>query len=202
MPTKTEIANIALALIGGDLVTDVNVDDSREAQLIRVHYNAARDATLEAQEWSFAIRRFEPPLQVEKPLYEWGNAFLPPAEIIRVLSCDQVTVNQFDTAIAANNPKPPQVDWDFENGLILSDEARILARGITNDVNEGMFSPLFVQAFAARLAMMVALPLTQSQQIFQDAGALYSGFIKEAKTRDGMQGRSKRIRNRSLLQVR
>ncbi len=202
MTTRTEIANIALALIGGDLVTDVDLDDSREAKLIRINYNASKDATLEAQEWSFAIRRFVPPLQQESPLYEWGNAFLPPSDIIRVLSCDQVTVNQFDTAIASNNPKPPQVDWDFENGLILSDEKNIFARGITRNVTEGQFSPTFIQAFAARLAMMVALPLTQSNQIFQNAGGLYAGFIKEAKTRDGMQGRSKRIRNRSLMQVR
>ena len=74
--------------------------------------------------------------------------------------------------------------------------------GSARTVNEGDFSPAFVQAFAARIAMMVSIPLTASQQLFQNAGGLYAGFIKEAKTRDGMQGRSKRIRNRSLLRSR
>ncbi len=202
MPTRTEIANIALAMIGGELVTNVDIDDSTEAKLVRIHYDTSRDATLEAQEWSFAILRFKPNLQVDPPLYEWANAFLPPAGIIRVLTCDRISVNQFDTAIAANNPKPPQIDWDFEDGLILTDEKEVYARGITKNVTEGVFSPTFVQAFAARIAMMIAMPLTQSNQIFMNAGALYQGFIKEAKTRDGMQGRSKRIRQRALLQVR
>lgn len=202
MATKTEIANIAIALVGGEIVTNVDVDDSKEAQLIRINYDASKEATLEAQEWSFAIRRFEPPLSPDAPLYEWANKFTPPGEIIRVLTCDQISTNQFDTSRAADNPKPPQVEWEFEDGFILSNETRILARGITRDVEEGDFSPTFVQAFAARLAMMIAMPLTQSNQIFANAGGLYHGFIMEAKTRDGMQGRAKRIRNRSLMQVR
>lgn len=199
MATKTEIANIALALIGANLVTNVEVDDSDEARAVRVQYEPALLATLEAQEWSFAIRRFQPAEAGTPPLYGWGRAFTVPPEIIRVLTVER---NNRAYLIDEAGLQPEQVNWDFEDGQILCNEQVIFARGITDDVNEGDFSPTFVQAFAARIALMVALPLTQSNQIYQNMGGLYAGFIKEAKTRDGMQGRSKRIRNRSLLKAR
>lgn len=199
MATKTEIANISLGLIGANLVTDVDADDSDEARAVRVQYEGAKLATLEAQEWSFAIRRFEPVENVTPPLYGWGRAFDIPPDIIRVLTVDR---NNKAFLINEAGLQPEQANWDYENGQILCNEEIIYARGITQDVDEGDFSPTFVQAFAARIAMMVALPLTQSNQIYMDMGGLYAGFIKEAKTRDGMQGRSKRIRNRSLLRVR
>ena len=198
MSTKTEICNIALGLIGANLVIDVDADDSTEARLCRINYNPAKLATLESQEWSFAIRRFNPALDTAVPLYGWGKQFTVPADIIRVISCDNPSTFLIDQA----GLEPEQINWDFEDGKILANVDTVYARGITQDVNEGDFSPSFVQAFAARIAMMVAIPLTQSQQLFQNAGALYAGFIKEAKTRDGMQGRSKRIRNRSLTRVR
>jgi hypothetical protein len=199
MSTKTEICNIALGLIGANLVIDVDADDSTEARLCRINYLPAKLATLESQEWSFAIRRFNPSLDAAVPLYGWGNQFTVPPDIIRVISCDNPkSVYIIDQA----GLEPEQINWDFENGKILANVDVVYARGITQDVNEGDFSPAFVQAFAARIAMMVAIPLTQSQQLFQNAGGLYAGFLKEAKTRDGMQGRSKRIRNRSMLRVR
>jgi len=198
MPTKTEICNIALGLIGANLVTDVEADDSTEAALCRIHYQPAKLATLEAQEWSFAVRRFMPVMDSTVPLYGWGHRFIVPPDIIRVLSCDNPTNYLIDQA----GLQAEQIDWDFEEGKILANVDTVYARGITGAVNEGDFSPAFVQAFAARIAMMVAIPLTASQQLFQNAGGLYAGFIKEAKTRDGMQGRHKRIRNRSLLRVR
>ena len=199
MATKTEIANIALALIGANLVTDIDVDDNDEARAVRVQYDPAKLATLEAQEWSFAIRRFEPVENASPPLYGWGRQFDIPADIIRVLTVDR---NNRAYLIDEGGLRPEQVNWDFEDGMILTNESVIYARGITSEVNEGDFSPTFVQAFAARIALMVALPLTQSNQIYMNMGGLYAGFIKEAKTRDGMQGRSQRVRNRSLLKAR
>ena len=199
MATKTEIANLALSWIGANLVTDVDVDDSDEAKLIRLHYDPALKATLEAQEWSFAIRRFEPTLDPTPPLYGWGNRFTVPADIIRVLTCDRTNAQ----SIVGNAAyQPEQIDWDFEDGYILTNESVVFARGITDNVNEGDFSPGFVQAFAAKLAVFVAYPLTQSSTIFTNMGGLYAGMLKEAKTRDGMQGRSKRIRNRTFLRSR
>jgi hypothetical protein len=200
MATKTEIANIALSWVGANLVTDVDADDSTEAATIRVHYDAALKATLEAQEWSFAIRRFEATLDPTPPLFGYANAFTIPADIVRVLTCDRTA----GPGVLLGNPffEPEQIDWDFEDGRILSNESIVFARGITSNVGEGEFSGLFVQAFAAKLAAFVALPLTQSNQIFASMGGMYTGMMKEAKTRDGMQGRSKRIRQRAFLRVR
>jgi hypothetical protein len=61
---------------------------------------------------------------------------------------------------------------------------------------------MFVHAFAAKLAFLTAMNLTSSAEIQANMLAFYSQFILEAKTRDGLQGRSRRLRNRSLIKSR
>ncbi len=201
MTTQVEIVNIALGIIGANLITSLG-DDSEEAKLATIHYNAALEATLELQPWSFAIKRFKPAQDAETPLFGWGFSYTVPSEIIRVLSCDNIG------AIPANMVEPnfvsefEQIDFIIEDRKILANVEVVYARGIKRDVSEGKFPPLFVHMLSAKLAMLMALPLTQSNQIFQTAASLYAAFGSEATSRDQIQGRSKRIRNRSLLRVR
>ena len=202
MATKVEIVNIALGLLSANLISSFTGDDSDEAELARLHYDAARDATLEAQEWTFARKRFIPQKNATPPLFGYGNAFDIPSEILRVVSCDRIDRSPGNFTPGDVIYQPEQVDWIVENRQILTNEEQLYARGIQRVTEEGKFSPLFVHAFAAKLAVLMALPLTQSATIATNMSGLYGAFIKEAKTRDGMQGRSRRIRQKSLLQSR
>jgi len=84
----------------------------------------------------------------------------------------------------------------------MTDEDSIVCTGIRRIEDEGIFSPLFDLAFAAHLATFLAYALTDSDGKFNAASALYTLKIQEAKSRDGLQGGSSRIRNRSLQNVR
>lgn len=201
MATKIEIINLALSMLSANLLSSTG-DDSDEARLANLHYDPARDATLEAQEWSFAIKRFQPAKTDEAPLYGYGNAFTVPSEILRVVACDRVTNPPSGLMQDISVYQPEQIDWVMEKRLILTDEDVVYARGIERITAEGQFSPLFVHAFAAKLAVLMAYTLTQSNQIMQNAAALYEQFIAEAKSRDGLQGRSRRIRQKQLLRSR
>ncbi len=201
MSTKIEIINIALALLSANLITSVE-DDNDEARLSKLHYEPARDATLEAQEWTFARKRFLPARNAVDPIFGYGKAYDIPSEILRVVSCDRIDRPPGNFTPGDRTYQPEQVDWIVEDRQILTNEDKIYGRGIQRVESEGKFSPLFVHAFAAKLAVLMALPLTQSNTIATNMTGLYTAFIKEAKTRDGMQGRSKRIRNRALVQAR
>jgi hypothetical protein len=201
MTERVDIVNQALSWLGEELVTSLE-DDSDEAHIMSVNYVPARDATLEAHDWSFAIMRFIPPLNATPPVYGAGMAFDIPTNILRVISVDDPkTANNIGSYTPTINTKE-QLDWVFENRQIICNQEVIHCRGIRRIEQEGLFSPNFVQAFAAKLAFLTALSLTSSAEIQGNMMALYESFILIAKSRDGLQGRSKRFRSRTLLKSR
>ena len=199
MATKIEIVNIALGLIGANLITSLQ-DDSDEARLVNTHYDVARDATLEAHPWTFALKRFEPNADADAPLFGWANAFIVPSEIVRVVSCDRI--GPVPSGRGQNTYSPEQIDWQLERRRIMTNEAKVYAVGVERISNEGDYTNLFVHAFSAKLAMLISLPLTQSSKIFESMAILYENFMAEAKSRDGIQGRTRRIRQQSLDRAR
>lgn len=200
MTERVDIANMALSWIGEEEINSLD-DDLERARQIKINYIAARDATLEAHEWSFAIKRFTPGKIADAPEYGASHAFSIPSDILRVIAVDP---NMASTATPWTAPinSHEQLDWVLEGRLILCNEDVIYCRGIRRVEDEGIFSPLFVQALAAKLATLVAVNLSASAEIQANMFDLYDRFISEAKSRDGLQGRSRRIRNRSLLKVR
>ena len=200
MTEKVQIANMALSWLGEELITSLE-DDNDAARVMKLNYIPARDATLEAHEWSFAIKRFIPPKLAEAPAYGVSYAFGVPSDIIRVLSVDRAdsTPSGYDATRIGSRE---QLDWIMEGGHILANEDAIYCRGIRRVEEEGEFSPLFDQALAGYLAMLGAIPLTASAEIQANMFALYENFIRQAKSRDGLQGRSRRIRARTLQKVR
>jgi hypothetical protein len=186
--------------LGEEPVTSLE-DDLDRARIMSINYIPARDATLEAHDWSFAITRFIPPKNTVEPVHGAGNAFDIPTNILRVIAVDnpKSTANT-DFTLPINSRE--QLDWVFENRQVLSNEEVIHCRGIRRIEQEGFFTPLFVHAFAAKLAFLTAMNLTSSAEIQANMLAFYSQFILEAKTRDGLQGRSRRLRNRSLIKSR
>ena len=201
MTERVDICNLALSWLGEDEITSIEDPSSRALQL-KINYIPARDATLEAHEWSFAIERFIPGKLAAAPAFGVANAFSVPAEIIRVLTVSRNEAEAGNTYWNGRIGGQEQLDWVMENSKILCNEEVIYCRGLRRVEQEGRFSPLFVHALAAKLAGLIALNLTASKEIQANMFGLYAGFIKEAKTRDGMQGRSKRIRDRTLLKSR
>lgn len=187
-------------MLGEKPITSID-EDSSNAQQLKINYGMARDGTLEAHEWSFAIRRFIPAYLSTAPEFGFTYAFPIPPEILRVLtvypgndqSADQSTRLESGTL---------QPDWAVEGGNILCDEQIIYCRGIRRIEEEGRYSPLFVEALAAKLASLVAINLTGSAEIQGNMLKFFATFVSQAKSRDGQQGRSKVMRNRQLQSVR
>lgn len=178
--------------MGGAQITGFE-DDSNEARLITLNYDAAKRATLEAHVWTFAVERFIPAKVSTNPAWGYPSRFLIPGNILRVLS------------VGPNNEiwwQYEQDQWEVEGPYILTDVDVIYCRGIANIEEEGLFSGLFEHALSAKLAVLVALPLTKSRSIMETMAKLYAAMINDAKTRDGLQGRSRRIRHRSMRNAR
>jgi hypothetical protein len=199
MTERVDIANLALSWIGEKQITSLD-DETQQATQVQINYLPCRDATLEAHDWTFAIKRFVPAKNNTPPLYGAGAAFDVPSDILRVIAVERN--NTYSQTFTPNINSEEQIDWQFERGQIICDEAVVYARGIMRVDEEGRFSPLFVHAFAAKLASLLAISLSASAEIQANMFGLYDNFIREAKSRDGIQGRNKRIRHRRLQKVR
>ena len=170
---------------------------------MKANYYLTRDATLEAHEWSFAMKRFTPARLAEAP--DWGAAyqFSVPSDIIRVTRVQRMGQGSLRGFYELRKiDRNPEADGVLESGNIITDEDAIVCKGIRRIEDEGQFSPLFNHAFSAHLAMLNAYQITQSTKMWEAMSALYTLKINEAKTRDGLQGSSRRLRNRSLSNVR
>lgn len=206
MSVRIDIVNFALALLGeSSLPTNSIEDDSDKARTMKTFYYIARDATLEVAEWTFATRRFNPAKSAIIPEWGWANAYPIPSDIVRVTEVDRDIIGT--TVINApglrRNSIPHVVE--FVSGIgraILCNEDPIFCKGIRRIDDEGIYSPLFVEAFSAKLAYLAALPITSSNTIQKSMLALHVGLIRDAKSRDGMQSTTRRIRSNSLNDAR
>lgn len=194
MTERIDIANQALTWLGEDIITSLD-DDLNRARVLKTNYENIRDAVLEAHEWSFAMKRWRPSPSTTAPVFGPNHAFPIPKDVLRVTGVYR------DEYFSVTHEKE-QVQWLVERNEIICDEEVIYCRGIQRIEQEGRFSPLFVKAFAAHLAAVCAVAITASDQLQANMFGFYQNFINEAKSRDGLQGRSRRIRNRTLLKAR
>ena len=198
MSARIDIVNIALSMVGADSITSIE-DDAPEAQLMKTNYYIARDATLEAYEWSFAIKRFIPAREEDAPTWGWAYAYPLPSDILRVLRVDRDYPSQ---SLNRDRMYRNQVPFEVEQRKILTSESSIYCTGIRRIEDEGIYSNLFCHAFSAKLAMLTCYAITESNQKFKAMAAIYDGAIKEAKSRDGQQGTTRRMRSHWLRRAR
>jgi hypothetical protein len=85
---------------------------------------------------------------------------------------------------------------------VANNATRIVARALVRIADTTKFSPAFDQAFAARLAMDIAIPLTNSEKMQASMAGMYAEKMSLAAASDGMQGRSYNVRSDSLTVVR
>jgi len=207
--SPVEICNLALGWLGADLIISLN-DNSVEAKLCKANYALLRDAVLEEREWTFAVKRLEPVELVDTPIYGYSKAFQIPPEVIRVL---QVSLggepgheeNSFRSTARGGTGmgRETRIDWSREGDHILANNAaRIFMRCLIQVVDTNKFSPAFDQALAARMAMDLAIPITNSRSLQKDMAGMYADKIKLAAASDGMQGRSFNTRSDAFTVVR
>ena len=150
MPSKVSICNQALTLLGAATITSLD-DDTREAKLCKIHYDNVRDSVLEAHDWSFAVRWYDLAPSADPPLSEFANAYPLPTEVIRVLFVGQ-------------NYKYPDF-YQVEGQNVVTDSSACRIQALISLDDPIQYSPLFIQAFAARLAAELAIPITNSRSL-------------------------------------
>jgi len=199
MSARIDLVNFALSMLGEKAITSLE-DDADEARVMKGFYYPARDGLLEEAEWTFATRRFKPPRNAVDPEWGWSAAYPIPSDILRVTAVEDNYVGQ--TGVSTDQQARRSIDHVIENRQILCNADPIFCKGIRRIDDEGIYSGLFFEAFATKLAALAALPITESNTKLQAMVQLHQSFLKTAKTRDGMQNTTRRLRNNYLSRAR
>ena len=188
MISETSICNQALLWLGQELITSLD-DQNKTASWMKNNYSFIRDAVLETHAWTFATERATSNTADRDG---WDKQFVHPIGEgwISILRC------------FTRQGKMPDRSFRVEGDKILSDYDTIWYWGIKRITDTQKFSPLFVQALAARLAADAAIPMTENRNLQSDMWNLFDVKVREAANRDGMQGANERVTSSSLVDVR
>ncbi|GAG38404.1 unnamed protein product, partial [marine sediment metagenome] len=164
MSARIDAVNYALQYLGEQPITSLD-DDSDRALTMKSFYYIARDATLEDANWTFATRRFQPVRNAVDPVWGWTASYTIPADIVRVTTVLRDWGSNSVSGYAYYDfPEEMKSAHVIEGNEILSNDDPIYCLGIREMDDEGHYSPLFLEAFAAKLAYLAALPITASMQ--------------------------------------
>lgn len=175
MASQTAICNQALTKLGAQRIINLS-DEGRNAQALAAVYDIKRDAELAAHPWTFAIARAQLPASSTAPAWGWSRAFPLPADYLELVEVNGCWV------FSATGEVPFQIE-SFENGTaILTDMGSPLQiRYIKRVTNAGLYPPLFVEAFACRLAAELCEELTQSLSKREAAWNERTQAVRDAK---------------------
>lgn len=192
MPTsETDICNMALLKVGAKPKIANIGEDSDNARLCNTFYAAVRDAVLRSHPWNCAIHRITVTALSAAPDSDYDHQYQMPANpwCLRILQVgtleDQPTI------------------WRVEGRRFLTNEDSppiVYIKRIT-DTNE--FDPLLIDALTLKLALKIAMPLTQSEKVVTGlVRELEEISLPEARSIDGQESSVQQIQTDTWISAR
>jgi hypothetical protein len=143
--TKTDLANIALELIGvTEPVADVDTTRSVTAEKIKRQWDLVRDELLRAREWNFATRRLTLSADAAPPAFDYAFAYALPSDYLKALECNGRAAGTGEAA------------FEISGRFLLCDDAALQLRYTARIETVSQWDPSFQQAFAHALAAAIA----------------------------------------------
>lgn len=175
MVDRVSVSNLVLSKLGDeDQLTDPD-DNRKPARAIRAVWDMVRDMMLRAHPWNFAMRQATLTSSDPAPEFTFTHGFQLPSDFLRL-----------DTT--AIEPWSVREDYQIEGRRLLANTpGPVKIRYVARIEEVGDWDPLFVEAFACRLAYQIADRLTGDLQRQQQAWRAYQLAMGEAKGVDGRE---------------
>lgn len=156
MPTEIDIANRALLKIGAERITNFE-DESKEAQAIRLCWEAVRDREIAAYPWAFSLRRASLPALAEAPAWGYANQYQLPEGFLGLHWVDGYDVS----STAMDYLDGTESAWRVEGGKILTDrEAPLKIIYYAREVDPQQWGAQFCEVMALALAIEICDDVT------------------------------------------
>ena len=192
MTTDNDVCNQALDLLREAPLTDYLTDDTPESRWFIRNYATARDAELEEHPWKFALKRASIPADATAPTFDWAYRYAVPGDFKALARFT------YDGTFEGT-PVPHEIEgaWILTN---LSSTIKIVYVYAITDPT--LFSALFVEALAAKLATKMAHWMTGKASMVQVAGAAYQTAIARAKRANALLSTPERAYDTDVISAR
>jgi len=182
MASDVEICNRALSILGEARIISL-ADNNKGARAMNARFTILRDAELEAHAWRFAVKRTTLAASVDVPPWGYTKIYDRPTDDLRPLRVGDTPINALTVGVQY------EASGYVSDGLYEIVEGRIQTNlsaplnyeYIARVTDTGLFSALFVEALAARLAADAAEEITQSNTKQQAAVNQYKKALSEAR---------------------
>lgn len=165
--SKVQIANLALQKLGSSSKLESLTQNAANARTLNLAYEPIRRAEIRRYVWSFAIKRESIAADANAPTWGDWTRYSLPNDFVRLIRDDE---------------SGQLVDFKIEGRYILSRVSAPLEIRYLADIDDpNFYDPLFVEAFAAKLAHQCCWEITQSTAKKADCNADYDNAIAEAK---------------------
>jgi hypothetical protein len=179
MASEVTICNQALSWLGQTPIISLN-DPSTTAQLCKANYDDLRQTVLEDSRWHFARMTFVLDTPTLIPDTEWSQyTFKFPLPNTGMLVVRDVFDNK-----QGDNP----AEWTVQQGFIYANTYPIYVVATADIEGPNLMTASFRQALSARIAMDLAVPITQSRTMQEDMSSMYAAKLQEAAAVDSQQG--------------
>jgi len=185
MPTKTDIANIALAKFREGRITNIESNTDSVAVVMNDQYDHALELLLEEHRWNFAGKRVTLTKVSDAPPFGWDYQYQLPSDIIRLRDVNGEDVEASSRLYTVEGDK-----------LLTNDKTvTITYTGKVTDTN--LFSPSFIESLAFKLASITCGRLTGDSDLAIALDRQYTVAVSKAINNDTKVAGS---RDRNLMQ--
>lgn len=177
MASKVEVANLALTKLGDDPIL-LLTDDTKPARTLNRIFDLVADAEMKASWWKFTIKRAELSALADPPAWGYSYQYPLPSDYLGLVQLNDIYVRSTSRQRGA---------WSVEANRLLTDLTAPLKVRYVSRVAVASWDPLFVDAFACKLAMEACETLTQSDSKFQRIAGQYKLAIDRAHAMDAIE---------------
>ena len=171
MASPVDICNSALTKLGVEHIVSLD-EDSKAARLCKEQYPKIRDKVIGSHFWNFAMKRETLADLGITPAFGFTYTYALPADYIRVL-----------------HTKNKSIRFKIEqNKRLLSNLTPMSILYIAKITDVSMYSPIFSEALAYKLAVDIGYALTQNRSLIADINALAKIEMSDARSFDGQEG--------------
>ena len=155
MPSKSDVANVGLAMIGGTRITSFT-DGSKNANFVNAIYEPLRQQML-AFPWNFAANRVELAQLVEVPAFEFDFAYALPSDWLYTVS-----VHDSDAGLGTIFNREEQIN---NQNVLLANSTQLFLRYTIDESDVNLWSPRFRWAMSMAIARDLSIAIGNSNTL-------------------------------------
>ncbi len=182
MPSKVDIANVALRFVGATRITSFG-EGTASANVVNDIYDETRLQLL-TYPWNFATSRVELARSATAPAFEFNYAYTLPSDWLHTVS-----LHDNDNGVGTIHHRGEQVNGQH---VILADQENVWIRYIKNEVDANLMTPTFRRALALALARDISVALTNSNTLTSELAKKAKEALGAARSNDAMNSSPER----------